>query len=80
MIKQQCEYHLHEKKNNTTQHSKHGVKKKKKCGAKKHGKTIILVFTDGSQWPNLERDKWPLVTNNRLSVIFTKCSHQDFVF
>ena len=37
-------------------------------------------FTDGSQWPNLERDKWPFVTNNRLSVIFTKCSHQDFVF
>ena len=43
MIKQQCEHHLHEKKNNyTTKHSKHGVKKKKKCGAKKHGKTIIL--------------------------------------
>ena len=69
----------HTKKNNTTQHSKHGVKKKKKCGpCDETWKNDYPGFTDGSQWPNLERDKWPLVTNNRLSVIFTKCSHQDF--
>ena len=71
MIKQQCENHLHEKKkNNTTQHSKHPVKKKKKCGlCEETWKNNYLCITDGSQWPNFERDKWPLVTNNRLSVI-----------
>ena len=53
MIKQQCEHHLHEKKSNTTQHSKHGAKKEKKCGAKKHGKMIILALQmdlSGQTW------------------------------
>ena len=47
MIKQQCEHHLDKKKkkkNKTTQHIKHGVKKKKKTGAKNHGKTITLAL------------------------------------
>ena len=69
MIKQLCENHLHKKK--AIQHNIvfTWCKEEEKMWCKDTWKNDYPGFTDGSQWLNLERDKWPVVTNNRFSVI-----------